>query len=305
MSMQKSQVPGFYRLMIGECEVTALFDSAIQFDTSIFKGFTDLGENEIKEMLDGDFVPHTAQGLYGGSLNAYLVNTGKHLILVDAGIGETKSPVFIDKKGRLMENLEAAGYRAEDVDIVLPTHLHFDHIAGVEANGEMCFPNATVYVEELERQFWLQSSSESIPENVLPFVEMARKSLRPYEKSGRVKFYHAGEEIFPYIKSVPLYGHTPGHTGFMVESENEKLILFGDFVHIKSVQLTRPEICDIFDMDIDAVRKARFLGLAHFAEEKLMVAGAHFPFPGIGHIQKDSVGFRWFPIEYTHHYIDM
>ena len=296
--MRKTQAPGFFRTMVGDYEVTALFDSSVRYDASMFSGFTSFTHEELSEMLRRDFVPLMADGMSEGTLSVFLVNTGNHLILIDAGIGETESPVFLDTKGHLTENLVAAGYAASDVDVVLPTHLHFDHINGIMESGEMVFPNATIYLAEQEKIFWLDTPMENFPEAMLPFVKMARDALLPYRRSGRIVSYASGSEVFPNVKSVPLFGHTPGHTGFEFSSRGQNFLAVGDFVHIKSVQLPHPEVGDIFDTDAETAAQMRLSILPQIAERRILVAGAHFPFPGLGYIKKESTGYRWIPIEF-------
>ena len=297
--MKKEQVAGFYRFMLGDFEINALYDSSLQYPPEIFSDFTSLNKEQIEEMLDNDFAPKTDEGLREIVLNAYLINTGNHLILVDAGIGEIDSPVFIDKKGHLVENIKAAGYTPEQIDIILPTHLHFDHISGIEAKGKMVFPNATVYLAKEEQDFWLSKPVEDYPQNLQEYVKLAQMALEPYKKAGRIKIFNSGDEIIENIKSVPLFGHTPGQVGFLFSSKDTELLISGDFIHIKSVQLNHPEIGDIFDINPIEAGKTRLKVLPKIAERKMLLAVSHFPFPGIGHIRKTDSGYEWHQIEYS------
>ncbi|OOR99185.1 MBL fold metallo-hydrolase [Haemophilus paracuniculus] len=294
----KTQVPGYFRTMVGDFEVTALYDGSGNLDTSLFTRFTQLSQADLEKMLDDAFSPRTYTGAAEGAIIAFLINTGDNLILVDSGKGEVEAEMFLDKKGRLLDSLNAAGYKPEQIDIILPTHLHADHINGVVANGKMAFPNATIYLPNQEKAFWLDSPISQLPAEIQPLVQLARSAVEPYLKADRVKFYNAGEEVFPNVKSIPLFGHTPGHNGFEFSSKGETLLVWGDLMHNQVIQMAHPEVAIEFDANAEAARQTRLAMLPKIAERKLLVAAAHLPFPGLGHIRQEKEGYRWMPIEY-------
>lgn len=298
--MQKTQVPGYFRLMVGEIEITALYDGVGNLDSTLMTDFTTFSKTDLDAMLDRAFIPRTELGGMEGTIIGFLVNTGDNLILVDAGKGEVQAPIFLDKKGRLIESLEASGYRADQIDIILPTHMHADHFNGVVEKGERVFKNATIYLPNQEKAFWLDTPIEQLPDEVKPFVKLARSAAEPYLKAGKVKFYNAGDTVFPNVKSIPLFGHTPGHSGFEFESKGESILIWGDLMHNHAVQMPHPEVAIEFDANADAARQTRLDMLPKIAERKLLVAGAHLPFPGLGYIQmeKDGQGYRWIPVQY-------
>lgn len=297
--MQLTQVPGYYRVMLGDFEVTALYDGAASLDSSLFADYSKLTKTELDELIEHKFSPKTANGGVDTAIIAFLVNTGDNLILIDAGKGDVEAPIFVDKKGMLLTSLEAAGYKAEQIDVILPTHMHADHFSGVTTAGKKVFPNATIYLSNQEKAFWLDTPEEKIPANAKPFVAWAREAAAPYLASGHIKYYDSGDEVIPGVKSVPLHGHTLGHNGFEFTSKGETMLVWGDLMHNHAIQMAHPEVAVDFDADSISARKSRLKMLPEITKREILVAGAHLPFPGLGRLraEKDG-GYRWIPVEY-------
>ncbi|AAU38618.1 MBL fold metallo-hydrolase [Actinobacillus porcitonsillarum] len=300
VKMQKTQVPGYFRQMVGDYEVTALYDGVGNLDMSLMAPFTQFSKAELDAMLDDEFAQRSELGGLEGTIIGFLVNTGDNLILIDAGKGEAEAPIFLDKQGRLIDSLKAAGYQPEQVDIILPTHMHADHINGITEKGKRVFKNATVYLPLQEKAFWLDTPMDKLPSEIHPFIEAARYAVAPYLKADKVKFYNAGDEVFAGVKTVPLFGHTPGHSGFEFTSKGEKILFWGDVMHNGAVQMAHPEVAIEFDADAEAARTNRQTILTKIAADKTLIAAAHLPFPGLGHIktEKDGKGYRWYPVQY-------
>lgn len=287
----RTQVPGFYRLAVGEVEVTALYDGFIDLDTKIL---SNASPAEVQRLLTRMFL--------GGqkvqtAVNAFLVNAGGKLILVDTGAAKAFGPTL----GFIGDNLKAAGYSPEQVDVVLLTHLHADHAAGLlGADGKPLFPNAEVRVAQADNDFWL---SEEIAAKALdgfkPFFKLAREAAAPYQAAGRWKPFSGEVELAPGIKAVDAHGHTPGHTAYMIESKGQRLLIVGDAVHSHAVQFARPEVAIEFDSDKKQAVAARKRLFARAAKEKLALAGMHLPFPGLGHVRADGKGYAWVPVEFS------
>src|SRR5712664_3399755 len=178
----------------------------------------------------------------------FLVNTGKQLILVDAGAGTWWGGGAL---GRLAGSLRSAGYTPEEVDIVLLTHLHSDHIGGLTTqDGKRAFPNADVYVAKAESDFWLSPEiAAKAPKDAQPFFESAQAIAAPYIRAGKWHTFSGSESIVDGMQLVPLAGHTPGHTGYEFSSKGQKILFWGDIVHAQRVQLQHPEVTAIFDID--------------------------------------------------------
>ncbi len=285
-----TQVPGYYRAALGDLEITALYD-----------GYVDLGANLLLGASKADVQRLLARQFLAGekvqtAVNAYLINAGGKLILVDAGAAKAFGPTL----GFVGEQLRAAGYAPEQVDVVLLTHLHADHVAGVlTPDGKPLFPNAEIHVAQTEADFWLSDENAAkAPKDFKPFFELARKSVAPYQAAGKFKTF-SGEADFGGIKAVPSNGHTPGHTSYLVESKGQRLLILGDAVHSHAVQFAHPEVAIEFDADKKAAIAARKQLFAWAAKDKLLVSGMHLPFPGLGHVRAEGKGFAWVPVEYS------
>src|SRR5882672_2797715 len=228
------QVAGFYRQKVGDLEVTALFDGRGVFDPHWLNG-TKATMNGVAEAL------HEDPRLLDVSDEGFLVNTGKQLILVDAGAGTWWGGGAL---GRLAASLRSAGYRPEEVNIVLVTHLHSDHVGGLTTqDGNRVFPNAEVYVAKAESDFWLSPEiAAKAPKDAQPFFQSAQAIAAPYIKAGKWRTFSGSEPIVDGMQLVPLHGHTPGHTGYEFSSKGHKILFWGDTIHAQRVQLQHPKV---------------------------------------------------------------
>ena len=290
--MVGTQAPGYYRMMVGQLEVTALHDGALELDVSILKSSR---PERLNRMLERMFVGTPKMQT---AVNAYLINTGSNLVLVDAGAAKLFGPTL----GRVVENMRAAGYDPAQVDTVVVTHLHGDHIGGLnDSAGQMVFPNATVHVAQLDNDFWMsQDVAAKIAPAMQPFFKMAQDVAAPYQARGQWKTFGDGTVIVPGIRATKAYGHTPGHTAFAVESGDQKLLIWGDVVHSHAVQFAQPEVSMEFDVDPEQAVATRKSLMYALAASKSLVAGMHLPFPGIGHVRADGKGvYSWVPVEFV------
>lgn len=289
---QMTQVPGYYRMVLGELEVTALYDGYVALDRKLLKG---ANARDIQSLLARMFVS-SGNGVQT-AVNAYLINTGTNLILVDAGAAKCFGPTL----GSIAGNIRAAGYEPAQVDTVLLTHLHGDHVCGLlEADGKPAFPNATVHVAREEAAFWLdKNTAEKAPKDAQAFFKMAQDAVAPYAEAGKLKEFNAGDSLLPGITSVPAQGHTPGHAGYLFSSGDQQLLVWGDIVHSHAVQFARPEVSIEFDIDSKKAIASRKRIFEEAARKKLWVAGAHLPFPGLGHVRAEKKGYAWVPVEYA------
>ncbi len=285
------QVPGFYRLIVGDLEVTALFDGTGVFDPHWLNGPKATMDGVVKAMHE---YPH----LLDVADTGFLVNTGKQLILVDVGAGTWwGGGVF----GRLAGSLRSAGYTPEEVDIVLVTHLHSDHVGGLTTqDGKRVFPNADVYVANAESEFWLSPDiAAKAPKDEQPFFQSAQAIAGPYIKAGKWHTFSGSEPIVDCMELVPLPGHTPGHTGFEFSSRGQRILLWGDIVHALRVQLQHPEVTALFDIDQTAAAATRHQLLAKLAREDVLIAGPHMNFPALGRLREEGSGYGWAPVVFT------
>jgi len=229
------------------------------------------------------------------SVNGYLINTGSKLVLVDTGAGLLFGPTL----GNLEANLKAAGYQPEQVDEVLVTHMHGDHVGGLVLDGKLAFPNATVHAGQEDADFWLSKSKlDQASAEMKGFFQGAMASLNPYVAAGKFKPIRGGTELLPGIKAVPAHGHTPGHNIYVIESRGQKLVLWGDLMHVAAVQFVQPQVAISFDVDAKAAAMERKKAYADAAKGRYLVGSAHLPFPGLGHIRAEGRGYAWVPVDY-------
>ncbi|MBL8404278.1 MAG: MBL fold metallo-hydrolase [Dechloromonas sp.] len=288
---QKTQVPGYYRLMLGQFEVTALYDGAIDLDEKLLKN---IDKRDIQRLLAREFLKGPKVQT---AVNAYLVNTGNKLVLIDAGAAKLFGPGL----GNIVDNLRAAGYTPEQVDTVLVTHLHGDHINGlVTPDGQRVFTNAEVWSAKADNDFWLSEAiANQAPKDFQPFFKMSRDAAAPYLAAGKWKTFDSDRELLAGVSSVDTHGHTPGHASYLFQSGDQRLLVLGDLVHNHAVQFARPEVAFEFDNDPKQAVATRKRIFHKAAREKLMVAGMHLPFPGVGHVRKEAKGYAWVPAEFA------
>src|SRR5580692_1897608 len=291
------QVPGFYRLKVGDLEVTALFDGAAVFDAHWLNGTKaamDAGVNPLQE--DPRLLDVSDEG--------FLVSTGQQRILVDAGAGSWWGGGVL---GRLEGSRRSAGYTPEEIDIVLITHLHSDHVGGLTTQGgKRVFPNADVYVAKAESDFWLSTEiAAKAPKDVKPFFQSAQAIAAPYIKAGKWHTFNGSESIVDGMQLVPLPGHTPGHTGYEFSSKGQKILFCGDIIHAQRVQLQHPEVTAVFDIDQTAAAATRNQLLSKLAGEDVLIAAPHASlFPALGRLRKDGSGYGWVPVVFTDRWDD-
>lgn len=293
------QVPGYYHMQFGkDILVTALYDGALNITNNNWSP-KEISAEKLDEMFKTMFVPQTKDGVQT-SVNAFLVRQGDQISLIDAGTAHCFGDAF-GSLGHIVENLKAAGVQPEEVNNVIVTHLHPDHACGItNEKGEPNFPNATVITSQEEADFWLNNDNlKNFSEpHMSQFFRQAQEAVAPYQASGKFKTFAKGESPVAGIDSLDEFGHTPGMSGYLVSSGDNRLLLWGDVVHSHSVQLKDPSITIEVDVNREQARQSRERILALAAQDKLWIGAAHFPFPGIGHIVKDGSGYRWIPTEY-------
>ena len=286
------QVPGWFRMMVEQHEVTALYDGYVDLHPEVLIG---MDHDELRARLESLFID-TEDGVQT-AVNAFLVHTGDHLVLVDAGSAACFGPTL----GQVASNLSASGYAPEDVDTVLMTHLHPDHVCGlVDGDGEPVYPNAELRATQADADFWLsEEQAQAAPEEIRPFFDMARRAVAPYQEAGRFATFQPGDELLAgLVEARDTAGHTPGHASFLFQGEEDEILVWGDVVHSYGVQFADPTVAIEFDSDRQQAIAARQAVLEGASEDGHWVAGAHLPFPGIGHVIRDGDGYRWLPVEY-------
>ncbi|MFT4171586.1 MAG: MBL fold metallo-hydrolase [Rhodocyclaceae bacterium] len=290
-AVQTTQVPGYYRQAVGDAVVTALYDGYIDIDSKLLHG---LRAQDIQHLIARMFIAHD-KGTQT-AVNGFLIHTGGHLVLIDTGAAQCFGPTL----GKIADNIRAAGYNPADVDTVLLTHMHPDHLCGLlGADGQAAFTQATVWAAKADADFWLsQQAADAAPEGARPFFKMAREAIAPYTAKASFKTFDTDAELLPGLKALATPGHTPGHSSYLLESRGQRLLIWGDIVHSHAVQFVHPEVSIEFDTDQKRAIATRKAVLERAARNTWWVAGAHLPFPGLGHVRKDARGYAWVPAEF-------
>jgi glyoxylase-like metal-dependent hydrolase (beta-lactamase superfamily II) len=284
-----TNAPGFFRIMLGDFEVTAISDGTVDLpvDKLLHQAPAVTGKELARSYLSAPLET---------SVTGYLVNTGGKLVLIDTGAGNLFGPTL----GKLLANLKASGYQPEQVDEIYLTHLHPDHVGGLAANGQTAFPNAIVRADQHDTDFWLsQANLDKAPADSKGFFQGAMASLSPYSAAKHLQPFSGSTELAPGIRANATYGHTPGHTTYTVESKGKKLLLIGDLIHVAAVQFDHPEVTIGFDSDSKTAAVARLKTFQAVAKDGTLVGASHLPFPGLGHLRSDGKAFDWVPVNYT------
>lgn len=284
------QAPGYYRMTLGKLRITAVSDGTVTVPLNTL--LTHVSPEKLREAMARDALTPQAET----SINAYVIDDGKKRVLVDTGAGE----LFGRNGGHLLTNLAAAGYPAETIDTVLLTHIHADHSGGVSRAGKPAFPKAEVFVDKRDVDFWLNPANVNRVEasQAHTFAESER-TLRPVINAGRLKTFLAPATLPGGIRAESTAGHTPGSVLYRVESEGQTLVLWGDIIHAKAVQMPEPDVAIHFDVNQQQAVSTRERILRQAADQGYWVAAAHISFPGLGHVQRDGQGYRWVPGNYT------
>ncbi len=290
--MVKKSAPGYYRVMLGDFEITALSDGTVNLPMD--KLLTNTTPAATAKAFGSYYIKTPVET----SVNTYLINTGIKLVMVDTGAAGLFGPTL----GNLLTNLKASGYQPEQIDEIYITHMHGDHIGGLMDGDKVAFPNATVRADKRDADFWLsQANMDKAAAGDKGGFEGAMASINPYVKAGKFLPFEGGTALVPGVKAVSSYGHTPGHTTYVVESKGEKLVLWGDLMHVASVQFDNPAVTIQFDSDSKAAAAQRAKAYAAAAKEGYLVAATHLSFPGVGHVRAaaSGKGYTWVPVNYS------
>ncbi len=282
-------MPGFRRMKVGDVEVVSLIDGIAR---------RPLGEEfvknapiaEVRALLASQNLPTEYIDV---PFTPFLVFAGGRRILMDTGLGEFGGPTT----GKLLENLRAAGVQPGDIDTVLITHFHGDHINGLRNKaGEFVFPKAKVLVPAPEHAFWMDDAKmNAAPEAMKGAFQNARRVFAQMPADMLVRF-EPGGEVAPGIRSVAAFGHTPGHTLFQLQSGGQSFFYVGDLTNVPALFARNPDWAVTFDMDAEAARKVRREVLQRIVDAKAMIGGFHFPFPAFGNAVAQGSGYAFQPV---------
>lgn len=277
---------GYFKTMVGDIEVIALSDGTVPVDAHMLFG----------NLPAIDTILHHAylQTVVETSINAYLINTGSRHILVDVGAGELFGGTY---GGLLIQHLRNAGYQTSDITDILITHIHLDHTGGLLANNKIVFPKATIHVNKADVDFWLKHIVPQANEHRgITANRPAFMVLKPYLDAGKISTFEGTSLLFTGISTLEAPGHTAGHTLFVLENKGDKLVFWGDLVHISAVQLTMPDHPDEYDFDKNKAAEQRVKLYSAAVEKKYLIAADHISFPGIGRLIANKGTFEWLPL---------
>ena len=284
------QAPAFYRYKIGSIEITVVNDGVSRMPiTDDFVG--NVSKGEVNAALEAAFLE---KDFYAGPYNPIVVNTGSKLALIDTGTGELGFQSSQGLNGRLLLNLAAAGIDVKDIDAVIVSHYHGDHINGLlKADNSIAFPNAEILVPAKEHNFWMddgEMSRASKPRVVVGFKNVRR--LMTGEVLKRVRTYEWNKEVIPGVTAIGTPGHTPGHTSHVIASETNTVYVQADVTHAPFLFARHPDwhfMLDVEPVEAEATRRKVYDMLV---AEKMLVQGFHYPFPSVGHVEKSGSGYR-------------
>lgn len=285
------QAPAFYRVKVGDYEVTQVADGARTFPMP--DGFV---KNVPKEQaLAAAEAAYMPKGQVTVPFNPIVINTGSRLVLIDTGVGPGVGPTV----GHLLPNLAAAGIDPKAIDTVVLSHLHPDHANGIKAGDALAFPNAEILVPTQDWAFWMsdENMGKAQGDMMKGYFANTRKVFAGL--TDKVKKYDWGKEVAPGVTAIDTSGHTPGHTSFVVASGSGKLLVQSDVTNIPELFLRNPDWHVAFDIDPDKAAQTRRKYYDMAAAEKVLIAGFHFSFPSMGYVEKDGNGYRLVPVRWS------
>ena len=286
-SVQQLQA-GYYHFQIGSVPVIALSDGTMKLNTSLLNA----PEDKVAQLLKHAY----AKNPIDTSVNAYLILLGQKRVLIDAGTGPHYGPTL----GKLPISLRNAGFKPEDITDICITHMHLDHIGGMTKDKKRVFPNATIHIEKQEFEFWTsQSEKEKAPKALQQRFTKATQVLMPYKEANKVALFDGKKQLFDGLTAIPMRGHTPGHSFYQLQSDQDKLMFWGDIMHVAPVQFSKPDITIKFDINPKAAAPKRIEAFLDAAKTGFKVAPTHLSFPGVGQIRQDGDHYHWYPILYT------
>jgi glyoxylase-like metal-dependent hydrolase (beta-lactamase superfamily II) len=265
---------------VGEFTVTAITDGVLNSNHDVILGIDKAETARLTGVPYGEPLPL--------DVNCFLIRHRGRLILSDAGTGSAMGPTL----GKLPQNLRAMGIAPEAIDLVMLTHLHPDHSLGlIDEAGRAVFPHAELMVHTVEAAFWLDRAAQPTDsERITRNTKAQRLATAPYRD--RIRRIEDGE-VLPGVTAALRPGHTPGHTNWLLQSGGKRMLIWGDIVHLASVQMARPDATLVFDVEPALARASRERVFEFAAAEGLLVAGAHLPFPGVGRVERTGQGFRF------------
>lgn len=286
-ALSKIENPGFHRFQFGDFEITTLSDGRRAGEAPEKTYAVNQDPEDVAALLEENLLPTDR---FVNSFTPVLINTGKELVLFDTGMGAGAREAG---QGKLISALEASGYKADDVSLVVLSHFHPDHIGGLIEDGKPAFANARYAAGQKEYDFWTDPARLETPAKGV--AQLVDKNVKPLVD--KITFIDDGKDVLSGIQAVGAYGHTPGHLAFRVESGGKSLMLISDTANHSVITLQRPDWHVSFDIDKEMAAETRKRMFDMIATDKLPFIGYHMPFPSLAYLQRDG-GYRYVPETY-------
>lgn len=269
-----------FKYTVGECTVYLLSEGQNNGNKSILLKATD-------EMLQKS-IPN---GVFPNATNAFLVQSPVENILIDAGFGH-----------KIDAELKTIGISAVDIHKVFLTHMHGDHIGGLLINDKPRFEKAILYIPQPEYDYWMSDEAMNrLPQSKHAGFVMARKVIEIYKDRILLfspgTFDNFGKPLTSEIHAIGAYGHTPGHTMYLIESAHQQMLIWGDLTHAMAVQMPYPQVAVTYDVNPELAIQSRMETLKYIVQHKITIAGMHIAYPAMGNIEQDSTGYRFIPLK--------
>lgn len=278
--------PRHWRYKLGAFELTVIADSEAFIDGPFPIIGANATEDEVRALMRDNLLPETR---YQPGFSPLVLNTGRELVLFDTGNGENG---FVPRPngGWLAAGLAPAGIRAEDIDVVVLSHGHPDHVGGLMEGGRPLFPNARYAISAIEYDYWAPEGKHT--GDLEKFAAVFRTNTKAI--ADRFTFLKPGDAVVPGVTAIEAYGHTPGHLNFRIESAGQAIYFWGDCAHHQVASLARPDWHCVFDNDKEQGAATRKRVYDMLATERIAVIGYHMPFPSVGYIERQGPsGYRW------------
>ncbi|KIF65930.1 beta-lactamase [Streptomyces sp. AcH 505] len=291
------QAPSFYRYKVGDIEVAVVSDGASTFplpDNFVVNAKKD----EVNSALEKAFMPRDKMTIHFAPL---AINTGGKLVVIDTGNGAAANAASKGAVGQFATNLVAAGIDPKNVDMVVISHFHGDHVNGLlTADGQPVFANAEVLVPAVEWKYWMDDGEMSrAPAGRMQ--ELFKNNRRVFETGLKKKVtpYEWGKELASGLLSVETIGHTPGHTSYVLSSGSDKVFVQSDVTNHPDLFVKNPGWHAGFDQDGGKAESTRRKVYDMLVADKLKVQGFHYPFPALGNVEKDGTSYRLVPAPWS------
>jgi glyoxylase-like metal-dependent hydrolase (beta-lactamase superfamily II) len=285
------QAPGFFRFNVGDFEVTALHDGSVASEIDE-KRIPNVPLADVLAHMESQYMP-TKPAI--NQFNTMVINTGSKLVLIDSGFANNGAPTT----GKLIANLQAAGIDPKNIDTILVSHFHPDHINGIRSKeGALVYANAEIVVPGNDFAHYMDDAKmNAVPEAGRGAFKVARRVFSPIVKDIRQAEWT--KEWAPGITAIQSDGHTPGHTSFVVSSGGKSLLVIGDASNDPRIFAKKPEWHLGFDLDKARAVETRKKLLDMASADRMQVSFYHAAFPATGYVAKAASGYDWFPLSYT------